>query len=448
MGLSGLEIYKLLPKTNCKECGFPTCLAFAMQLAAKKISLDKCPHVSEEAKNALASASEPPIKLITIGQGEEKIEIGNETVLFRHEEKFYHPTAVGLLLEDTLSAEEIENAIRETGKLDFERVGQRIGVNLIALSCKSNDSSKYESALKLILANSKLPVALISDDAALMEKALEVSKDRIPIIYRATSSNFKEMARLSKAYKVPLVASAENLDGLEKLVNDLKKEGVDNIVLDTGQKDIRSKLWDLTQIRRLALKKAFRPFGYPSITFTRDRDPFQEAAEASTYVAKYASIVVLKNRSPWSVLPVLTLRQNLYTDPQKPLQVEAKVYEIGKVTEASPVIITTNFSLTYYTVEAEVESSKQPSYIVSCDSEGMSVLTAWAAEKFTAESIAAMLEKSGVKEKVNHKNVIIPGYVAVLSAKLEEESGWKVTVGPREASGLPSFLRNLGKNTN
>jgi len=443
MGLSGLEIYKLLPKTNCKECGFPTCLAFAMQLAAKKISLEKCPHVSEEAKNTLASASEPPIKLITIGQGEEKIEIGNETVLFRHEEKFYHPTAVGLLLEDTLPEEEIKKAIRETDKLDFERVGQRISVNLIALSCKSNDSAKYESALKLILANSKLPVALISDDAALMKKALEVSRDRNPIIYRATNSNFKEMAKLSKTYKAPLVASAEGLEELEKLVNDLKKEGVDNIVLDTGQKDIRSKLWDLTQIRRLALKKAFRPFGYPAITFTRDKDPFQEAAEASTYVAKYASIVVLKNRSPWAILPVLTLRQNLYTDPQKPLQVEAKVYEIGKVTEKSPVIITTNFSLTYYTVEAEVEASKQPSYIVSCDSEGMSVLTAWAAEKFTAESIAAMLEKSGVKEKVKHKNVIIPGYVAVLSAKLEEESGWKVTVGPKEASGIPSFLRNL-----
>jgi acetyl-CoA decarbonylase/synthase complex subunit gamma len=445
MGLSGLEIYKLLPKTNCKACGFPTCLAFAMQLAAKKVSLDKCPHVSEEAKKALESASLPPIRLITVGTGDEKLEIGNETVLFRHEEKFYHPAGIGFLLEDTSSEEELRKALAEIKKLDFERVGQRINVNLIALSSKSNDASKFEAALKIILEGSKLPVCLMSDDAPIMGKALEAAKDRIPLIYRATKANFKEMAKLSKSFKSPLVASAPTLEELEGLVKDLNAEGVADIVLDTGDKPIAEKLWDFTQIRRLALKKAFRPFGYPVIAFTKSEDALQETAEASTYIAKYAGIVVLKARNPWNVLPILTVRQNIYTDPQKPLQVESKVYEIGKVSDASPVLVTTNFSLTYYTVEAEVESSKIPSYIVSCDSEGMSVLTAWAAEKFTAESIARTLEKHGAKDKVSRKELIIPGYVAVLSGKLEEESGWKVTVGPREASGIPSFLKNLKK---
>jgi acetyl-CoA decarbonylase/synthase complex subunit gamma len=445
MALSGLEIYKLLPKTNCKKCGFPTCLAFAMQLAAKKVSLDKCPDVTEEVKKALEAASQPPVRLITLGTGDEKLEVGNETVLFRHEEKFYHPTGIGLFLEDTLSEEDLKKALAEIKKLDFERVGQRIRVNLVAVSCKSNDAAKFESALKPILASSNLPLVLMSDDAKILEKALGVSKDRIPLIYRATNSNFKEMAKLSKAYKAPLVASAASLEELEGLVKNLNAEGVQDIVLDTGAKSMAEKLWDLTQIRRLALKKAARPFGYPVITFTQSEEPFQEAAEASTYVAKYAGIVIIKSREPWAVLPILTVRQNIYMDPQKPLQVEPKVYEIGKVTDRSPILVTTNFSLTYYTVEAEVESSKVSSYVVSCDSEGMSVLTAWAADKFTAGSIASALQKSALKDKVSHKEVIIPGYVAVLSGKLEEESGRKVIVGPREASGIPTFLRNLSK---
>jgi len=285
----------------------------------------------------------------------------------------------------------------------------------------------------------------MTDDASIMGKALEAAKDKVPLIYRATKANFKEMAKLSKAFKAPLVVSAATLEELEALVKSVNAEGVQDIVLDTGEKALVEKLWDLTQIRRLALKKAFRTFGYPVIAFTKSKDPLQETAEASTYIAKYAGIVILKNRNPWNVLPILTVRQNLYTDPQKPLQVEQKIYEIGKVSDKSPVLVTTNFSLTYYTVESEVESSKIPSYIVSCDSEGMSVLTAWAAEKFTAESIAKTLEKLGVKDKVTQKRIIIPGYVAVLSGKLEEESGWKVTVGPREASGIPSFLKNLGK---
>ncbi len=445
MGLSGLGIYKLLPKTNCKACGFPTCLAFAMQLAAKKVSLDKCPHVSEEAKKTLESAAEPPIKLITIGKGEERIEVGNETVLFRHEEKFYHPSAIGFLLEDTSGEEEIKKALGEIKKLDFERVGQRIKADIIAVSCKTKRAAKFQSVVRAACENTNLQIVLMANEAALIEKGLEVSKERCPLICAATGDNFKEMAELSKKYKVPLVASAPRLEALETLVKNLNAEGVRDIVLETGDKDMADKIWDLTQIRRLAIKKTFRPFGYPTIVFTKSEDPYQETSEAITYLAKYAGIVIMKGKSPEQVIPILTARQNIFTDPQKPLQVEPKIYEVGKVTDKSPVLVTTNFSLTYYTVESEVESSAVASYIVACDSEGMSVLTAWAADKFTAESIAKTLEKFNVKDKINHKNVIIPGYVSVLSGKLEEESGWKVVVGPREASGLPTFLRNLNK---
>lgn len=445
MALSGLEIYKLLPKTNCKKCGFPTCLAFAMQLAAKKISLDKCTDVSQEAKQALDSASQPPIRLITIGTGEKKLEVGNETVMFRHEEKFYHPTGIGLLIEDTLQASDIQKALAEIKDLDFERVGQRIRVDLVAVSCKSGDGNKFAEAVKAVAGATDLGIVLVSEDADIMKKALEVVKDKAPLIYRATKDNFKEMSELSKAYKAPLAAGAPTLQDLESLVKDITAAGVQDIVLDTGPKAMTDKLWDLTQIRRLALKKNFRPFGYPVIVFTRQAEPLQEVSEALTFVSKYAGIVIMKARKRHEVLPVLTARQNIYTDPQKPLQVEAKLYEVGKVSAKSPVLVTTNFSLTYYTVEAEVESSKVPSYIITCDAEGMSVLTAWAAEKFTAESINKMLGACGIKDKVEHKELIIPGYVAVLSGKLEEESGWKVTVGPREASAIPAFLRNLTK---
>ena len=324
-------------------------------------------------------------------------------------------------------------------------MGQRINVNLIAVSSKSGDAGKFQNAVKAVLSSSNLPIALVSDDVNIIKAGLEASKDKKPLICKATNANFKEMAALSKAYKAPLVASAPSLEELEGLVKNLNQEGAQDLVLDTGDKDLSEKIWDFTQIRRLALRKAFRPFGYPTITFTKTDDPFLESAEATTFVSKYGGIVVMKNRNPWQVLPVLTARQNIYTDPQKPLQVEPKIYEVGQVSNDSPVLVTTNFSLTYYTVEAEVESSKVPTYIVTCDAEGMSVLTAWAAEKFTAESIAKTLNDFGVKEKVNHTNLVLPGYVAVLSGKLEEESGWKVTVGPKEASGIPTFLKNIGK---
>ena len=443
MALSGLDIYKLLPKTNCKECGFPTCLAFAMQIAAKKVSLDKCPHVSEEAKKALESAAQPPIRLVTVGVGDDKLDVGNETVMFRHEETFYHPTGIGFLVEDTLSSEELDQRIDRINKLQFERVGQKIKVNLIAIKASSGNLESFVEAVKEVLAKTDLCIVLVSEDAELMKGALEISKDRRPLVYAATKENFEAMAKLAKDYSVPLVIEASDLEGLSDLTQKMKALGVDDLILDSTSKVLPEKVADLTHIRRLALKKTYRPLGYPTIAITSYEDPYQEAVEVASYVAKYASIVIMKGIEPWQVLPILTVRQNIYTDPQKPLQVEPKVYEIGNVTDKSPVLVTTNFSLTYYTVEAEVEASRVPSYIIVSYSEGLSVLTAWAAEKFTAETIAKTLSECGIKERVSHQEVIIPGFVAVLSGKLEEESGWEVRVGPKEASGIPAFLKSL-----
>jgi len=430
MALTGLQIYKLLPKTNCGDCNFPTCMAFAMQLAAKRVSLDQCPHVSEEAKKALAEASAPPMKLVRIGEGENRLEVGQETVLFRHEEKFYHPTGVAILVEDSLSDEEIDRKIEAISKLKFTRVGEQIGVDLVALRHVSSDGGRYSQLAAKIQEKTGFPLILICQDTSLLEDALKKVGDKRPLLYAATKDNFERM---------------ESLEELADLTQNIKKMGVDELVLDPGTRETGKALCELTKLRRLALKKVFRPLGYPVIIFTSEDNPFQEVAQATTYVCKYASIVVMKADTPWQILPLLTVRQNIYTDPQVPNAVEAKLYEIGAVTPKSPVIVTTNFSLTYFTVESEVENSKIPTYISVVDTEGLGVLNAYAGDKWSPEKIAKTLEAQKVREKVEHNTIIIPGLVAVFRAELEEEFGWKVLVGPEEAARIPSFLKNEWK---
>ena len=442
MALSGLDIYKLLPKTNCRECGFVTCLAFAMQLAKKAVSIDKCPYLSDEAKRTLEASSQPPIKLVTIGEGNNKLEVGNETVLFRHEEKFYHPAGLGFIIEDSLPLEEIKQRLEKINRLKFERVGQELNVNLVAIR-HSNDKKKFIETLKRVLNNTPLALVLMSDDPQALKEALKITAQRKPLIYRATKDNSGQLSKLAQEFKVPLVASSLDLETLSGLTKELNNQGVNDIILDTGVKPIKDKIWDLTQARRQALKKSNRSLGYPALVIIDAKDPYEEAMEAATYISKYASIVLMRGIEAWQVLSLLTLRQNIYTDPQKPLQIEPKLYSVGAVSDKSPVLVTTNFSLTYYTVLGEVEASKVPSYIVSVDTEGMSVLTAWAAEKFTPEKIADSINKFALKDTISHTRLIIPGYVAVMSGELEDKSGWQVMVGPKEAAGIPSFLKNL-----
>ncbi|MCM8757968.1 MAG: acetyl-CoA decarbonylase/synthase complex subunit gamma [Candidatus Omnitrophica bacterium] len=444
MSLSSLEIYKLLPKTNCRQCGFPTCLAFAMQLAKKAVSIDKCPFLSEEAKKTLEESSLPPIRLITIGKEDAKLEIGNETVLFRHEEKFYHPTGIGVILEDDLPDSEIIKIIKKIKGLEFERIGQKLKLDLIAIRNRSSSLDGFLKVIDLVVKEtSSFSLVFMSQKIDFLKKALELYSGLKPLIYKATKDNYLELTQLAKSYGIVLVVSAENLDELSLLTKELNKMGFFEIVLEPQADSVSSLLWNLTQIRRLALKRRERSLGYPTLVVLEDTDKDLEILFASTYLIKYAGILLINTSEPEDILGILTLRQNIYTDPQKPLQIEPKLYPVGTANQNSPVLVTTNFSLTYYTVLGEVEASKIPSYILSVDTEGMSVLTAWAAEKFTASSIVTAMEKANLKEKVSHRSLIIPGYVALMSGELEERSGWQVIVGPKEASGIPSFLKNL-----
>ena len=442
MALSGLDIYKLLPKTNCRQCGLATCLAFAMQLAKKTLPIEKCPFISTESRATLEAQAMPPIKLVTLGVNESKFDIGNETVIFRHEEKFRNPTGIGFIIDDDLSDGEIKERLKKIDQLKFERVGQLLQVNLVALK-QNKGSSRFLEATKLFLDNTALPIMLMSSDPDALKQAAAISQERKPLLYSASLENFAQIGSIAKEFQLPLVAAAPDIDALSELTGKLNALGVKELILDTGIKPIAEKIWDLTQIRRQALKKSNRALGYPSLAIVEQADPDTEAMEAAAYIAKYAGIVLIKGLATWEVLSILTLRQNIYTDPQKPLQIDPKLYPIGQVNRDSPVLVTTNFSLSYYTVLGEVEASKIPAYILSVDTQGMSVLTAWAAEKFNAEAITKSLVSLGVKDVIGHKNLIIPGYVAMISGDLQDQSGFGIIVGPKEAAGIPAFLKNL-----
>jgi len=442
MGLSGLEIYKLLPKTNCRKCGFPTCLAFAMALAKKQVDLSKCPDITEQIREKLQEASLPPIRLVKIGPTDNPINIGKETVMFRHEEKFYHPTAIGFIIDDDIGDIELKNKLLEIRKLTFERVGQVIKPDLIAVRQKK-DVANLIAKLKIIFEFSNLGLVLIAKDAVSVKKALQLYADKRPLVYCANQNSIEEIADLAKEFKIAVVVNSTDIEGLQSLVQKVLAKGLSDIVLSIEPSSIAKKIEDFTFLRRLALKQNKREFGFPLLSIVENKDVFIQLLEAGVGIAKYASIVLIDNIESWQILALLTLRQNIYTDPQKPLQVEPKVYSVGQTSSNSPVLVTTNFSLTYYTVLGEVEASRIPSFIISVDTEGMSVLTAWAAEKFTPESISVTLDKLKVKDLVSHNRLIIPGYVAVMSGELEEKSGWNVLVGPKEASGIPSFLKKI-----
>lgn len=445
MALSGLEIYKLLPKTNCKECGFPTCLAFAMKLAAKQAELVACPYVSEEAKAALAAAAAPPIRLITISSDGRKIEVGNETVMFRHEKTFYHEPGLLVRVKDTQPLEEFEAIVSEAASYSVERVGMELSISGFAVENASGDPTLFAERVGALRAIAKLPLILISKDPAAMEAAIAKLQAAVPLLYAADKDNWQAMAEVSKKHKLPLaVREGGGLTTLANLVEQVKGVGVEDIVLDPGARGPVDSLISLTQLRRLALKKNFRLLGYPIITFPGEEaaSEAEEAALAAQHIAKYGGFVVLDHFDPATVYPLLTLRLNIYTDPQKPIQMEPGVYEFGEPTVDSPLLTTTNFSLTYFSVAGELESSGIPSWLLVCDAEGMSVLTGWAAGNFDAEVITKMVKQFNVADKIAHRKIVIPGLVAVISGELEDElSGWEVMVGPREAVDIPAYLK-------
>jgi acetyl-CoA decarbonylase/synthase complex subunit gamma len=444
MALTGIEIFKLLPKTNCKECGEPTCLAFAMKLAAGKAELTACPYVSDEAKAKLSEASAPPILPVTIGVGERAFKTGGETVMFRHEKRFENPSGLALLISDSMDDVEVGRRL-EKFKLQYERIGLILQANLIAAKCESGDKAKFEALVNKVKQGSDGGIILMSDNPEVMAAGVAACADRKPLLYAATEGSWEKMAELAKTNSCPLAVKADGLEKLAELTEKLTGAGVKEMVIDSGSRKLRQAFTDQIVIRSAALLKKFRQLGFPTIVFPAEMtdDPMKEAVIAAIFVAKYGGILVLSDFYGESLFPLLVERLNIYTDPQRPLATTEGIYEINNPDENSPVLLTSNFSLTYFIVSGEIETSRVPSYLLVKDTEGLSVMTAWAAGKFVADAIAPFVKKSGIADKVKHHKLIIPGYAAAESGGLEEElPDWEIQVGPRDGSNIPAFLKN------
>ncbi len=444
MALTGIEIFKLLPKTNCGECGVPTCLAFAMNLAAGKAELVACPYVSDEAKAKLEEASAPPIIPVTIGTGDRALKVGGETVMFRHEKRFENRPGFAILISDTMDDSEVGARLERFKQLEYERVGLTLRPELVAVKDESGDAGKFGALTSKVKESSDCGIILMSSNPDILAAGVKACADQKPLLCAATKDNLDNVANLAKENSCPVVAKAADLEELAQLTTKLTEAGVKNIVLDSGARSLRQAFYDQIIIRSSALNKKFRPLGFPTIVFPCEMtdDPMKEAVIASIFVAKYGGIIVLSDFQGESLFPLLVERMNIYTDPQRPLATTEGIYEIGGPDENSPVLITSNFSLTYFIVSGEIEGSKVPSHLLVKDTEGLSVMTAWAAGKFVADAIAPFVKKSGIMDKVKHHKLIIPGYAAVESGGLEEElPGWEVLVGPREGAHIPAYLK-------
>jgi acetyl-CoA decarbonylase/synthase complex subunit gamma len=445
MALTGIQILKMLPKTNCGECGVPTCLAFAMKVAAGQAEIGACPYVSEEVKQQVGEASAPPIRTVKLGSGENTLEIGGETCLYRHEKRFEHPTGIAVLLTTDMAEDAIAGRLQRFRDLRYDRVGVLLKADLVAVKDMGQGEPAFTALVQRV--RKECPDAaliLMSDVPEILAAGARACEGHIPLLYCVTRDNVPAMTEVAKEMGCPLVVKGKTIGETAELAEELLKAGFKDLVLDTGARTARAVFEDQVAARRAAVRKRYRPLGLPTVAFPCEMvsDPLLEAMIASMLVPKYAGMVILSDLQGETLFPLLLERLNIYTDPQRPMVVKEDIYPVNGPDESSPVLITCNFSLTYFIVSGEVEGSKVPSWLLIKDTEGLSVLTAWAAGKFSADLIAAFIKKCGIMDRVKHRSLVIPGYLASIKGELEEElPDWKIQVGPREASHLPVFLK-------
>ncbi len=440
MALTGLQIQKLLPGTNCRECGSNTCLAFAMKLAGKKAELSECPYASDEAKRVLGEASEPPVRTIALGDG--KPVVGGETVLYRHEKTFVNPTILAVNINDTNPADEADRALAQIAGYIFERVGETFGIDMISITQLGSDGGGFLSLVKKAISMTGKPLILRCSDPNVLKDAASLLKGTRSILCALSPEAALALIPAAKEHGHALAITAEDIDGLTDLASRIRDMGFNDIILNFKTYTLAEQFQVNSIARRSAIRENYKPLGYPGLRFVEDGDMLAGTVQAVTEIAKYGGICVLPRFDAAQLAALMTLRLNIFTDPQKPIQVEPKVYEIGEPTPDSPVFVTTNFSLTFFVVSAEIENSGISAYLVVPECEGMSVLTAWAAGKFSAAGIAKFIKETGFEEKVKRREIVIPGYVAQISGELEEcLPGWKVMVGPQEAADLEGFVK-------
>lgn len=443
MALKGADIMKKLPKTNCKECGYPTCFAFAMKLATSGAKLEDCPHISPESKAELEAALAPPMKLVTIGTGENALVLGEEEVMFRHEKTFFHETGIGILISDKETESNIEGKLNKIKGFDFDRIGIKLKINLLALSYESGDKVKYEALVKKACEMTDFALVLVCCDTDVLLSAAALCADRKPLVYPITSENAAAAIPKLKELGTPAGVFAPSIEELISVTSQLKDGGIDEMIIDPGSKNMLQGIKDQTLIRRSTLKKGLRSLGYPTITFPclMYQDKFKEILAASALMTRYAGIVVLSQVDEHFLLPLLVYRFNIYSDPRRPMTVEEKAYEVLNPNENSPILISTNYALDYFIVSGAIEEAGIPAYLCIKNTDGLGVMAAWTSGKFNGEAIAEFMQKYGIENKVKHKKLIIPGVAKKLKEELEEElPGWEIILGPQEASDIPKFL--------
>ncbi len=443
MALTGIQILKMLPKKNCGECDIPTCLAFAMKVAAGQAEIEACPYVSDEAKATIGEASAPPIRTIKIGAGDAQFTAGGETCQFRHEKRFENQTGLAVLIATDEDAASIDGKIKRANDFVYERVGVMMRNNLVAIK-DNGGASLADMAKKVMEGAPQQAIILMSDNVENLKAGAEACGANKPLLYGATGENVDAFVDLAKTTGCAIGVKGKNLDDLVETADKLLAAGVKDMVIDTGARTLKGAFEDNVVARRSAVKEKFKPLGFPTIAFPCEMcdDLMMEAMIGSVMIAKYAGITVFSDLQGDILFPLLLEQLNIFTDPQRPMVVAEDIYPVTGPDENSPVLITCNFSLTYFIVSGEIEGSKVPSWLLIKDTEGLSVLTAWAAGKFGADLIAMFVNKSGILDKVKHRELIIPGYLATIKGELEEElPDWTITIGPREAGHLPSFLK-------
>ncbi len=457
--LSPIDVYKLLPKTNCKECGEENCMAFATKIVNREIDLDQCTPLlkkeNEKAYNQLKEMLKPPVKEIIVGQGEKAVKLGGKLVMYRHEFTYFNPTAIAIDVTDEMPEEELLNRIKKTEQFSYEYIGYTLKLDMIAVRSTSDDPETFKVAVKKIVKRTNLPLILCTLNADVAEAGLMVAPKAKSLLYAATKDNWKDMAELALRYNCPLVVSApRDLNMLMSLTKTLLAYGVEDLVLDPGtfaDEGIAETLNNFTMLRRAACKVGEELAGFPLIGIPMvawidkgevadELVKWREAHLAAMLIVRFADVLIIHGDDGWSLLPNAVLRQNIYTDPRKPVAVEPGLKEFGTPNETSPVLFTTNFALTYYTVASDIENSKTNAYLIVVETEGSAVDSGVAGRKLTAEKVADAIKETGIENKVKHRKIIIPGKASRISGEIEELSGWKVQVGPRDSSEIPKYI--------
>jgi acetyl-CoA decarbonylase/synthase complex subunit gamma len=457
--LSPIDVYMLLPKTNCKKCGLENCMAFATKLVNREIALELCTPLlekqSEKAYQKLWDMLKPPVKEVTIGTGDKAVKIGGKLVMYRHELAYFNPTAIAIDVTDEMPEEEILLRLKKTEGFSYIYIGKELKLDMIAVRSTSNDPEKFKATTKKVAENTQLPLILCSLHPEVIEAGLMAAPKARPLIYAATKDNWKDMAELALMYNCPLAVFAPNdLKLLRSLTKTLIEYGVQDLVLDPGtfpNDGIANMISNLTMIRRAVFKRGDELLGFPilgvPLTAWAERadvdevNMWNEAYLAAVLINRYADALIMHSAEGWVLLPTTVLRQNVYTDPRKPVAVEPGLKAFGQPDENSPLMMTTNFALTYYTVASDIESSGINCYLMIVDTEGLAVDSSVAGRKLTAERVAEALKTLKAEDKVKHRKLIIPGKAARLSGEIQELSGWEVLVGPQDSSEIPKYLQ-------